>query len=79
VQNQLKQIFHVYRQRFTQFVPDRSRETLWPIISFPSVVFQHFSKTEKQGWLTRWSPWSLTSPIWHSTPLCLHWSTIALL
>jgi len=32
VQNQLKQIFHVYRQCFIQFVPNRSRETLWPII-----------------------------------------------
>jgi len=44
-----------------------------------SVVFQHFSKTEKQGW-TRWPSWFLTNPVWHSArpaPLCLHWSTIA--
>jgi len=32
VPNQLKQIFHVYRQCFMQFVPDRYREMLWPII-----------------------------------------------
>jgi len=25
-------------------------------MSFPSVVFQHFSKTEEQGWLTGPSP-----------------------
>jgi len=28
-----------------------------------NVVLQNFSITEKQGWLTRWPPWSLTNPI----------------
>jgi len=37
-------------------------EPIW----FPSVVFQHFSKSAKWDWLTRWPPWSFTNPIWHS-------------
>ena len=46
------------------------------LIWSPTIVFQHFSKRDKQGWLTRWPPWSFTNPIWHSTTLCLHWSAI---
>jgi len=49
------------------------------LIWFPTALFQHFSKSGKQGWLTRWLLWSLTNPIWHSTLLCLHWSAITLL
>jgi len=26
--------------------------------------------------LTRWPPWSFANPMWHSAPLCLHWSGI---
>ena len=26
-----------------------------------TVVFQHFSKNDEQGWLTRWQPWSFTN------------------
>ena len=29
-----------------------------------------------RGWLTRWPPRSFANPMWHSTPLCLHWSAI---
>ena len=38
--------------------------------------FSHLSKNDKRGWLTRWPPRSFANPIWHSAPLCLHWSTI---
>jgi len=48
------------------------------LISSPTVVFQHFSKSDKQGWLTRWPTWSPTNPIWHSATLCSHWSAISL-
>ena len=34
------------------------------------------SKNDKRAWLTRWPPRSFANPIWHSVPLCLHWSTI---
>jgi len=34
------------------------------LCSFHSnIVLQHFSITEKQGWLTRWLLWSLTNPM----------------
>jgi len=42
----------------------------------PTVVSQHLSKSDKRGWLIRWPPRSLANPIWHSGPLCLHWSVI---
>jgi len=45
-------------------------------IRSPTVVSQHLSKSDKQGWLTRWPPQSFANPIWHSAPLCLHWSAI---
>jgi len=34
-----------------------------------TVVSQHLSKNDKQGWLTRWPPWSFANPIWHNAPL----------
>ena len=37
-----------------------------------TVVFQHFSKSDKRGWLSRWPLWSFTNPVWHSDTLCLH-------
>ena len=46
------------------------------LIWSPTVVFQHLSKGDKRGWLTRWPPRSFASPMWHSAPLCLHWSAI---
>jgi len=46
------------------------------VILSPTVVSQHLSKSDKRGWLTRWPPRSFTNPIWHSIPLCLHWSAI---
>jgi len=47
------------------------------LISSPTVVSQHLSKNDKWGWLTRWPPRSSANPIiWHSAPLCLHWSSI---
>ena len=99
------------------------------VIWYPTVVFQHFSKSDKRSWLTRqgfsnfwsyeaheeidhnlrsptikyvsiliskriarralglrtehfenlwtrWPPWPFTNPMWHSAPLCLHWSDI---
>jgi len=46
------------------------------LIWCPTVVSQHLSKNDKRGWLTRWPPQSFANPIWHSAPLCLHWSTI---
>ena len=52
-------------------------ELLPPPILFPSVVFQHLSKSNKRGWFTIiyiWLPWSFTNPMWHSDTLCLHWS-----
>jgi len=42
----------------------------------PTVVLQHFSKSDKRGWLTRWPPWSFTNPILRSATLCLHQSHI---
>ena len=46
------------------------------LIWCPTVVSQHLSKNDKRGWLTRWPPRSFANPIWHSAPLCLHWSTM---
>ena len=46
------------------------------LIWCPTVVSQHLSKNDKRGWLTRWPPQSFANPIWHSGPLCLHWSAI---
>jgi len=46
------------------------------LILCPTVVSQHLSKSDKRGWLTRWPPRSFANPIWHSDPLCLHWSAI---
>jgi len=49
-----------------------SKKKIW----FLTLVFEHFSKSDKQGWLTRWSPWSFTKPTWYSDTICLHWSVI---
>jgi len=46
------------------------------LISSPTVVSQHFSKSHKRGWLTRWPPPSFVNPIWHSARLYLHQSAI---
>jgi len=51
---------------------------IMPIRS-PTVVSQHLSKSDKQGWLTRWPSRSFANPIWHSARLCLHWSAIVAL
>jgi len=45
-------------------------------IRSPTVVSQHLSKSDKQGWLTKWPPRSLANPVWHGARLCLHWSAI---
>ena len=42
----------------------------------PTVVSQHLTKSDKRGWLTRWPPRSFSKLVWHSIPLCLHWSAI---
>ena len=38
------------------------------VIWSPAVVFQHFSKSDKERWMTRWPLWSFTNPVtqWHS-------------
>jgi len=51
-------------------------------IRSPTVVSQHFSKSDKRGWLTIWRPRYFAHPIWHSArhylhrlaimPLCFH-------
>jgi len=46
------------------------------LIWFPTVVFQHFWKSDKRVWLTGWQPQSVTNPMRHSDTLCLHWSVI---
>jgi len=46
------------------------------LIWCPTVVSQHLSKNDKRDWLTRWPLRSFANPIWHSPPLCLHWSTM---
>ena len=43
--------------------------------SLPYLLFWHPCLCIR-GWLTRWPPRSFANPIWHSAPLCLHWSTI---
>jgi len=40
------------------------------LIWFPGIVFQHFSKSDKQGWLTRWPP-GLSPILRHSTSTTL--------
>ena len=40
------------------------------------LFLNHLTKSDKRGWLTRWPPRSFANPMWHSAPLCLHWSAI---
>ena len=46
------------------------------LTNFQVLFFNTSQKLKNRvGWLDD-CPWSLTDPIWHSTPLCLHWWTI---
>jgi len=47
-----------------------------PIFDLQLLFLNHLTKSDKRGWLTRWPPRSFANPMWHSAPLCLHWSAI---
>ena len=67
--------FHLYIF-FTMFCVHLFVFLFIMLIWSPTVVSQHLSKNDKRGWLTRWPPRSFANSVWHSAPLCLHWSAI---